>query len=114
MSALSLPLLAIAVPMLFVNKSKIKYAGGILLGFAILFWGLAELKDAVPDIKNNPEMLHFLGNYADTNFFSNVLFVLVGTLLTVIVQSSSATMALTQTLCFTGIIPYEAAIAMVL
>lgn len=114
MSALSLPLLAFAVPMLFFRNSKIKYLGEFILGFALLFWGLAELKNAVPDIKSNPEMLHFLGGYADTGFFSNVLFILVGTLLTVIVQSSSATMALTQTLCFTGIIPYEAAIAMVL
>jgi phosphate:Na+ symporter len=114
MSALSLPLLAFAVPMLFVKKSKIKYLGEFILGFALLFWGLSELKNAVPDIKNNPEMLHFLGNFAEMGFFSNVLFVLVGTLLTVIVQSSSATMALTQTLCFAGIIPFEAAIAMVL
>ncbi len=114
MSALSLPLLAFAVPMLFARKSKIKYLGEFILGFALLFWGLAELKNAVPDIKNNPEVLNFLGDFAHTGFFSNVLFILVGTLLTVVVQSSSATIALTQTLCFSGIIPFEAAIAMVL
>lgn len=114
MSALSLPLLAFAVPMLFARKSKIKYLGEFILGFALLFWGLAELKNAVPDIKNNPEVLNFLGDFAHTGFFSNVLFILVGTLLTVVVQSSSATIALTQTLCFAGIIPFEAAIAMVL
>lgn len=114
MSALSLPLLAFAVPMLFARKSKIKYLGEFILGFALLFWGLSELKNAVPDIKNNPEVLNFLGDFAHTGFFSNVLFILVGTLLTVVVQSSSATIALTQTLCFAGIIPFEAAIAMVL
>lgn len=114
MSALSLPLLAFAVPMLFARKSKIKYIGEFILGFALLFWGLAELKNAVPDIKNNPEVLHFLGDFASTGFFSNILFIIIGTLLTVVVQSSSATIALTQTLCFAGIIPYEAAIAMVL
>ena len=114
MSALSLPLLAFAVPMLFARKSKIKYLGEFILGFALLFWGLSELKNAVPDIKSNPEILNFLGDFAHTGFFSNILFVLVGTLLTVVVQSSSATIALTQTLCFAGIIPFEAAIAMVL
>ncbi len=114
MSALSLPLMAFAVPMLFAKKNKIKYLGEFILGFAILFWGLSELKDAVPDIKSNPEILSFLGNFAHTGFFSNILFVLVGTALTVVIQSSSATIALTQTLCFTGIIPFEAAIAMVL
>ncbi|MCC7331346.1 MAG: Na/Pi cotransporter family protein [Flavobacteriales bacterium] len=114
MSALSLPLIAFAVPMLFVKNTKVKYIGEFVLGFALLFWGLEELKNSVPDVKNNPELLHFLGDFANTNFFSNILFVIVGTLLTIIVQSSSATIALTQTLCFTGIIPFEAAIAMVL
>lgn len=113
-AAMSLPLLAIGVPMLFANKSKIKYIGEFVVGFSILFWGLSELKHAVPDVKNNPEVLNFLGNYADMGLLSNIFFVLVGTLLTIVVQSSSASMALTQTLCFSGVIPFEIAAAMVL
>lgn len=113
-AAMSLPLLAIGVPLIFMKKSKLKYTGEFIVGFAILFWGLSELKDAVPDVKSNPEVLHFLGNYADMGLLSNLFFVLVGTLITIIVQSSSASMALTQTLCFSGIIPFETAIAMVL
>ena len=79
-----------------------------------MFWGLTELKHAVPDVKNNPEILNFLGAYADSGFFSNVFFILVGALLTIVVQSASASMALTQTLCFSGVIPFEVAAAMIL
>lgn len=113
-AALSLPLLAIGVPLTFAKKSKLKYTGEFIVGFAILFWGLSELKDAVPDIKSNPEVLHFLADFTDMGLLSNIFFVLVGTLITIVVQSSSASMALTQTLCFSGIIPFEIAAAMVL
>jgi len=113
-AAAALPLLAIGVPMLFMKKNKIKYIGEFIVGFAILFWGLSELKHAVPDVKNNPEVLNFLGAYADMGLLSNLFFIFVGTLLTIVVQSSSASMALTQTLCFSGIIPFEVAAAMIL
>ncbi|MCO6499333.1 MAG: Na/Pi cotransporter family protein, partial [Vicingus serpentipes] len=113
-AAMALPLLAIAVPMLFARKNKVKYIGEFIVGFAILFWGLSELKNAVPDVKNNPEILHFLADYTNMGLLSNLFFVVVGTLLTIVVQSSSASMALTQTLCFSGIIPFEVAAAMVL
>ena len=57
--------------------------------------GLAALKDSVPDIKHNPEILAFLSSYADIGFMSLIMFVGVGTILTLLVQSSSAAMALT-------------------
>ena len=113
-AAMALPLLAIGVPMLFMRKNKVKHIGQFIVGFAILFWGLSELKHAVPDVKHNPEVLNFLGAYADSGFFSNLFFILVGTILTIVVQSSSASMALTQTLCFSGVIPFEVAAAMIL
>jgi phosphate:Na+ symporter len=113
-AAMALPLLAVGVPMLFAKRNKLKYIGEFIVGFAILFWGLSELKHAVPDVKNNPEILHFLGEYADMGLLSNLFFIFVGTLLTIVVQSSSASMALTQTLCFSGIIPFEVAAAMIL
>lgn len=114
MSAMALPLLAFGVPMMFMKNNRTKSIGQFIIGFAILFWGLSELKHSVPDIKNSPEILHFLGDYAHTGFLSNVFFILVGTILTIVVQSSSASMALTQTLCFSGIIPFEVAAAMIL
>ena len=113
-AAMALPMLAFGVPMLFMRRNKIKHIGQFIVGFALLFWGLSELKHAVPDVKNNPEILNFLGAYADMGLLSNLFFILVGTLLTIVVQSSSASMALTQTLCFSGIIPFEVAAAMIL
>ena len=110
----SIPLFAIGVPMLFSNKGKLKYWGEFLIGFAILFLGLSYLKGAVPDLKNNPDVLSFLGNFTDWGFLSRVFFVFVGTLVTIIVQSSSAAMAITLTLCAQGILPFEVAAAMIL
>lgn len=112
--AICLPLIAISVPMLFAKRKRIKFYGEFILGFAILFWGLDELKHAVPDLKNNADSLAFLEAYADGGFVSNILFVGVGTLITVIVQSSSAAMTLTITLAANGVIPFEIAAAMVL
>lgn len=113
-SVLSLPLLAVSVPMLFAKRRKVKFYGEFIVGFALLFWGLAELKGAVPDLKHHPEALGFLEQFANGGFLTNIMFVGVGTLLTVIVQSSSAAMALTITLSANGIIPFEVAAAMVL
>ena len=114
LSAYSIPLFAVGVPMLFSNKGKLKYWGKFLIGFAILFLGLSYLKEAVPDLKNNPEVLTFLSNFTEWGFFSRVFFVLVGAVVTIIVQSSSAAMAITLTLCSQGILPFEVAAAMIL
>lgn len=113
-SVACLPLIALSVPMLFAKRKRIKFYGEFILGFAILFWGLHELKEAVPDLKGNPEALQFLEAYADGGFLSNILFIGIGALLTVIVQSSSAAMTLTITLAASGIIPFEIAAAIVL
>ena len=113
-SAIALPIIAFGMPMMFAKKTKTKNWGEFLVGFALLFIGLSELKNAVPDIKNNPEVLNFLAGFADISFLSRLMFVGVGTLLTIVVQSSTAAMALTLVLCNTGVIPFEVAAAMVL
>ncbi len=110
----SIPLFAIAVPMLFANKGKLRYWGQFIVGFAILFLGLSYLKGAVPDIKSNPEVLGFLEGFTDWGFLSRVFFVLVGTVVTIVVQSSSAAMAITLTLCANGLLPFDVAAAMIL
>ena len=114
MSAIALPIIAFGMPMMFARKTKTKNWGEFLVGFALLFIGLSELKHAVPDVKNNPEILNFLAGFADISFLSRLMFVGVGTLLTIVVQSSTAAMALTLVLCNTGVIPFEVAAAMVL
>jgi phosphate:Na+ symporter len=114
MSAIAIPLIGVSFPLLFSKHTKRKSWGELIIGFSLLFIGLQYLKDAVPDIKSNPEMLSFLGNYTDMGYGSLLLFLMAGTLLTVIIQSSSATMALTLVLCFNGLITFEMAAAMVL
>ncbi len=113
-TAITLPIIAFGVPMLFAYKSKWKFRGEMLIGFALLFMGLDMLKHSVPDLKNNPEILEFLSGYTDMGILSTLLFIGVGTVLTLTVQSSSAAMALTLVMCYNGWIPFENAAAMVL
>jgi len=113
-SEFALPLMGIGMPLLFFNKPLIKNIGETIMGFAILFLGLAALKDAVPDLRETPEVLNFLNAYTDFGVLTTVIFVGVGTLLTVIIQSSSAAMVLTLTLLYNGVLPFEVAAAMVL
>ncbi|MCH2023643.1 MAG: Na/Pi cotransporter family protein [Saprospiraceae bacterium] len=110
----SIPLFAIGVPMFLIGRSKFKHWGEFIIGFAILFMGLSYLKGAVPDIKHNPEVLDFLKNFTEWGILSRLFFVLVGTLLTIVVQSSSASMAITLTMCAQGWLPLDVAAAMVL
>lgn len=113
-SALALPIIAIGFPMLFSSRPRLNSWAQVLIGFALLFMGLDELKHAVPDLKSNPQMLSFLQHYADLGYLSTFIFIIVGTVLTLVVQSSSAAMALTLVMCNEGWIPYELAAAMVL
>lgn len=110
----ALPIIAFGFPLMFFNRDKLKFWGEVLVGFALLFMGLSLLKDAVPDLKSNPQILEFLSSYTDLGFLSIVIFVGIGTLMTVIVQSSSAAMALTFVMANNGWIPFELAAAMVL
>lgn len=114
LSFLSLPLIGLSFPLLFSKNGLRKSWGEFIIGFAILFIGLQFLKESVPDIRNNPDALSFLSTYTNLGFLSVLLFVLIGTILTVIIQSSSATMALTLVLAYNGLIPFELAAAMVL
>ncbi len=113
-SAISLPVIGIGLPFYFVKRFRKESIGEILMGFGILFLGLSMLKDSVPDIRNNPEVLAFLTQYTWKGISSFWLFVSVGTVLTVIVQSSSAAMAITLTLAYLGWIDFQTAAAIVL
>jgi phosphate:Na+ symporter len=112
LSAYSIPLFAIGVPLMFSKVGKRKYWGEFLIGFAILFLGLSYLKNSVPDLGG--EALAFVQGWAQYGIFSRILFVMVGALVTVVVQSSSAAMAITLTLVYAGWLPLEVAAAMVL
>ncbi|MGB4576300.1 MAG: Na/Pi cotransporter family protein [Paludibacter sp.] len=113
-AAFSIPLIAISIPFIFSSKSKRKSIGEFILGFAFLFMGLDLLKNSVPDLKSNPEMLEFLTQYTQSGFGSVLIFLLIGTVLTIVVQSSSATMAITLVMVSKGWISYELGAAMVM
>ena len=112
----SLPLIGIGIPLYFTSKNTLKSLGEFLIGFAILFMGLDELKDLMSFIKEDPLLLRsIIDPVSGFGFFSVIIFVLIGTVLTVVVQSSSAAMAITLALCG-GVngIPFELAAAIIL
>jgi len=113
-SSIALPIIAIGFPMMFSSKSNIKAWAEVLIGFALLFMGLDALKGSVPNLRENAEFLSFLSSYANMGIISTLIFIGVGTILTLVVQSSSAAMALTLVMCYEGYIPFELAAAMVL
>lgn len=114
MAKLALPIIGFALPFLFSSKRSKKSWGELIMGFALLFIGLQFLKESMPDIKNNPDILNFLGHYTDLGYLSYFIFLAIGTVLTILIQSSSATMALTLIMCANGLISFEMAAAMVL
>ena len=113
-SAFALPLLAFAIPLFFSGKSSRKSVGEFIFGFSFLFMGLANLKNNAPDLSANPDMLAFVQNYTDMGFFSILLFLFIGAILTMIVQASAATMAITLIMCANGWISFELGAALVL
>lgn len=110
----AIPIIGIGFPFLFVKRLRHRDFGEALIGFGLLFLGLEYLKDSVPDISKSPEVMEFIARFTDLGPVSILLFVLAGTLVTIIVQSSSASMALTLTMAHTGWIGFPAAAAIVL
>ena len=110
----ALVFIAIGAPFMFVGKKKVKAWASAIIGFSLLFMGLGELKDAVPELSADSALVQFFVDYKDIPVLSTVMFVLLGTLITIIIQSSSAAMALTMTLVASGMIPFEVATAMIL
>ncbi|MBT8035940.1 MAG: Na/Pi cotransporter family protein [Verrucomicrobiae bacterium] len=118
-SAITLPIIGVGLPLFFIGKAKAKASGETLIGFGLLFTGLSYLKKSVPDLKSgvkaNAELQETVQGVIDTlngfGYGSVVLFLIAGILLTLIVQSSSAAMAITITCAWNGWFgadPYEA------
>lgn len=110
----AVPMFAFGVPMLLSSRGRVKYWGEFLTGFALLFLGLEFLKDAVPVLENNPEAMAFLQNFTESGFLSRLFFVLVGAVIAMFIQSSSAAMVVTLTIAYQGWLPFEMAAAMIL
>ncbi len=113
-SALSIPLMGLTLPFIFSSKSSQKSMVEFIFGFAFLFMGLGFLQESMPDLQDNPEVLSFLQNFSGKGVISVLFFLLVGTILTVIVQSSAATIALTLIMAAKGWIDFPSAAAMVM
>ena len=111
---LAIPLIGIGFAFMMFKSNKKKSIGELIIGFALLFLGLSFLKDSVPDLQSSPEVLAFLQQWTNFGFGSVLMFVAIGTILTIVLQSSSATMALTLVMCNNGWIPFEMGAAMVL
>jgi len=114
MGLLAIPFIGLCIPLLFSKNNNRRYIGEFIMGFALLFLAISYLKDSVPDLQGNPEVLSFIQGYTSMGFGSVVLFMLIGAILTIILQSSTATIAITIIMCTKGWIPLEIAMAMVL
>jgi phosphate:Na+ symporter len=112
--ALALPMIALALPFLFMKRARFRYSSETVIGFALMLIGLQLLQSALPAIQGTPDFFNYLAQILDGHFASPALFLLIGTLVTVIVQSSTAAIALTLAMLANGILPIELAAAMVL
>ena len=113
-SALAIPLMLFGFLFSNSKKDRRKNIGELIVGFSLLFLGLSFMKESVPDLRQTPEVLEFVSAWSAHGFGSVLLFLVFGTILTLILQSSSATMAITLIMLSMGWIPFDMACAMVL
>ncbi|MBA3988250.1 MAG: Na/Pi cotransporter [Idiomarina sp.] len=111
---IALAVIGIFFAFLFSKNTRLRNIAEAMVGFGIIFIGLEFIKGAVPDINTNPEMFAFLDSFTDFGYLSLLLFVLVGTVLTLLTQSSSAATAITLVMLFEGWISFPIAAAMIL
>ena len=113
-SAFVLPLIGLSIPLLFAKSSRNKSIGEFLIGFAFLFMGLDMISKYVPDLQSNPEMFAFLQHYSSMGFGSVLIFMFVGLVVTMVIQSSAATFAITLIMCSKGWIDFDLSCALIL
>ena len=113
-SILAVPLMALGFIMSISKKSQRRNISELIVGFSLLFLGLSLMKNSVPDLQQTPEVLSFIQGWQGHGFGSVIIFLLFGTILTLVLQSSSATMALTLIMLNMGWIRFDMACAMVL
>ena len=114
LSIISIPMVGLGFALILINKTHYRALGEIIIGFALMLLGLAVLQSSMSGIAQDTVLFHALAKYAGLGYLSIFLFILIGTLLTAILQSSSATITLTIIMCQSGWIPFEAGAAMIL
>ena len=113
-SVLAIPLMALGFLFSNSKKNQRQNIGELIVGFCLLFLGLSFMKESVPDLNETPEVLDFVKTWSSHGFASVLIFLAFGTILTLVLQSSSATMAITLIMLSMGWIPFNMACAMVL
>lgn len=113
-SAFVLPVIGLSIPLLFSKSSRNKSIGEFFIGFSFLFMGLDLISTYVPDLQSNPEMFAFLERYTSMGFGSVLIFTFVGIIVTMVIQSSAATFAITLIMCSKGWIDFDLSCALVL
>ena len=113
-SIFAVPLMAIGFLLSISKLEKRRNVSEFIIGFSLLFLGLSLMKNSVPDLQQTPEVLSFIKTWSGFGFGSVLIFLVFGTVLTLVLQSSSATMALTLIMLNLGWLPFEMAAAMVL
>lgn len=113
-STYTIVLLAVAVPLMFMKKGSYKSLGEFIVGFCFLFMGLDLISAYVPNLEENPQMLAFLQDYTALGIWSVLIFFAVGIILTMVVQSSAATFAITLIMCSQGWISFALGCAVIL
>ena len=113
-SVLAIPLMALGFLFSNSKKNQRQNIGELIVGFCLLFLGLSFMKESVPDLNETPEVLDFVKTWSSHGFASVLIFLAFGTILTLVLQSSSATMAITLIMLSMGWIPFPMACAMVL
>ncbi|PKL18730.1 MAG: Na/Pi cotransporter [Spirochaetae bacterium HGW-Spirochaetae-5] len=113
-NALSLPAIAFGFFIRFIDNDKMRNWGDFLLGFGILFLGLGIMSDSVKDLRGSEVITTFMATYKASGLLSTLIVIFIGAAVTMIIQSSSATMAMTMTLAFSGFIDFYTAAALIL
>ena len=113
-SILAIPLMRFGFLFSNSKKNQHKNIGELIVGFSLLFLGLSFMKESVPDLSETPQVLEFVKDWSSYGFSSVLIFLVFGTILTLVLQSSSATMAITLIMLSMGYIPFSMACAMVL
>ncbi len=113
-SILAVPLMALGFILSIAKREKYRNLSECVIGFSLIFLGLSMMKESVPDLRQTPEVLSFIQGWTEYGFGSVLIFMLFGTILTLVLQSSSATMALTLIMMSLGWIPFHMGAAMVL
>ena len=112
----AVPMMAFGYLMHCSKKSALKNVGQFLMGFAVMYVGLTFMKDCSNEVLGEYQtgMMSFFGSINGFGFGSIILFLIAGAVLTIVLQASSATMAITMLLAASGLIDFKLAVAMVL